>query len=290
MIISCSRRTDIPAFYSKWLFHRLREGYCNVRNPFNPNQISRVDLSPEAVTAIVFWTRYPEPMLNGIRLLDEMGYKYYFLITLNNYSKNYEENNPKTDKSIKSIYKLSELIGFEKVVWRYDPLIINKELNFEYHLKNFEGISHKLEGKVRKVITSIVSPYKKTLKRMREKHIEIDDSVRDLHGFRNFLSDLKAIANNSNLLLEICSDSMDFSDLGVQPARCIDDKLLNELFGLNIKYQKDKSQRKECTCTISKDIGTYNTCTMNCNYCYATNYHNSALNSYKSHNAQDLYL
>ncbi len=287
MIISCSRRTDIPSFYSRWLFNRLRDGFCFVKNPFNPNQISRVDLKPETVTAIVFWTRFPEPMLGDICLLDEIGFKYYFLITLNNYPKKYEENNPTLSKSIKSIYKLNDLTDSDKIIWRYDPMIINKELDFDFHLKNFEYLCKQLERKVKKVITSIVNPYKKSLKLMRNKNLEIDESVRSLQGFRKFLSYLKTIALSSNLALEICSDSMDFSDIGIEPARCIDNRLLNKLFHLNLKYTKDKSQRKECTCTISKDIGTYNTCIMNCNYCYATLNQNTAQFNHKSHDERN---
>ena len=83
MIISASRRTDIPAFYSDWLVNRLNAGYCLVKNPRNPAQVKRVSLLPEAVDGIVLWTKNAAPLLPKLSALE--SYSYYFQYTITPY-------------------------------------------------------------------------------------------------------------------------------------------------------------------------------------------------------------
>lgn len=138
MIISASRRTDIPSFYSEWLFNRLKEGYVCVRNPMNIHQISQISLSPDVVDGIVFWTKNPTPMLERIHELD--NYTYYFQFTLNSYGKDIEKNVPsKNDVIIPTFKKLSSIIGKERIVWRYDPILINEHYTREYHKNTFKN-------------------------------------------------------------------------------------------------------------------------------------------------------
>ena len=136
MIISASRRTDIPAFYSDWFFNRIKEGYVLVRNPMNAHQISKISLSADVIDCIVFWTKNPRPMINR---LDELkDYNYYFQFTLNSYAKDIEPNVPSKDKEIiKSFRELSEKIGKDRVVWRYDPILINDNYSVDHHIKYF---------------------------------------------------------------------------------------------------------------------------------------------------------
>ena len=116
MILSVSRRTDIPNYYSDWFYNRIREGYVYVRNPMNPHQISRIALSPETVDCIVFWTKNPEPMFE--RLEELSAYSYYFQFTLTGYGKEIECNIPhKKEKMIPIFQRLSEKIGSNRVVW-----------------------------------------------------------------------------------------------------------------------------------------------------------------------------
>ncbi|OGU14332.1 MAG: hypothetical protein A2X61_05625 [Ignavibacteria bacterium GWB2_35_12] len=281
MIISCSRRTDIPAFYSDWLMERIKAGYCMVPNPFNPNQVSKVSLKPDDVTAFVFWTRYPEPLIKHLKMLDEMGYKYYFLITINNYPKNYEVNNPNINQVFSSINKLNNIIGPEKIVWRYDPIILNESLNYDFHVKNFNFLIEHLKNKVRKIITSIITPYKKVVKKMKD--ITFDLSCMNNEDVYDLLRDINSIAKTNLMTLEICSYKHSLASIDIDKAKCIDNNLLNDLYGLNLSYKKDKSQRKECGCTVSKDIGQYNSCSMNCIYCYANTSYERALGNYSRH-------
>jgi len=69
MILSVSRRTDIPNYYADWFLNRIKEGYLYVRNPMNAHQVSKIALSPELVDCIVFWTKNPEPMLDRLEEL-----------------------------------------------------------------------------------------------------------------------------------------------------------------------------------------------------------------------------
>ncbi len=290
MIISASRRTDIPAFYSDWLFNRIREGFCAVKNPFNPKQIFNVSLKPEDVTAIAFWTRNSGPMLNRLPILDGHGYKYYFMYTLNNYPVVYEPFNPGYAAALKNFMRLSEKIGAGRVVWRYDPIFITKELTFDFHLDNFNKIATDLYGSTNKVIISLISPYRKTLRRMEKAGAVLKPDIREHNELLPFLKELKKLSVKYNLDISVCSEEKDISGSGIYPARCIDDVLLKKEMRLKIEYKKDRSQRKFCNCMISKDIGANNTCVMGCRYCYATISRKSSLKNFRKHDPESPFL
>lgn len=166
MILSVSRRTDIPNYYSEWFYNRIKEEFLYVRNPMNPHQISKIDLSPDVVDCIVFWTKNPEPMINR---LDELAaYHYYFQFTLTGYGKEIECNVPhKRERMIPVFQELSKRIGKQKVIWRYDPIIFTKTYTPEYHLKAFEQIAMALRGYTEKCVISFVDVYAKNKKNMK---------------------------------------------------------------------------------------------------------------------------
>jgi hypothetical protein len=111
MILSASRRTDIPALYGKWFVNRMKEGFLMVRNPMNPNQTTKVILTSENIDFIVFWTKNPQPV---IPLLDELqDYKYYFHVTINPYDTSIEKNVPQKNMIIKAFTERSEILGRE---------------------------------------------------------------------------------------------------------------------------------------------------------------------------------
>ena len=170
MIISASRRTDIPAFYSDWFFNRIKEGYVLVRNPMNIHQVSKIKLSPDVVDCIVFWTKNPKPMLDK---LDELkDYRYYFQFTLNSYSNDIEPNVPsKSEEIINTFKQLSDLIGRDRVIWRYDPIILSEKYTVQYHIKYFEKLSQILNGSFNKCVISFVDFYKKNARTLNESKI-----------------------------------------------------------------------------------------------------------------------
>lgn len=255
MILSVSRRTDIPNYYLEWFLNRIKDGYLYVRNPINVHQVSKIDISPEIVDCIVFWTKNPEPMLNKLEQLKE--YKYYFQFTLTGYGKDIEPYLPhKKDKMISVFLKLSEMIGKEKVVWRYDPIIFTVTYSKEYHLNAFYEIASRLNGYCTRVVISFVDLYAKTKKNMKDIQT-IDKNQKELMEFSKKLSE---IAKGNGMEIETCAELIDLSSCGIKHSSCIDKKLIEKIIGCPIKVEKDKNQRKECGCVESVEIGAYNTC------------------------------
>lgn len=265
MIISASRRTDIPAFYSDWFIKRLEEGFVCVRNPFNTNQISEVKLTPELVECIVFWTKNPKNMLPYLKIIDSLGYKYYFQFTLNSYEQTIEKNVSKKEEIIKVFKELSNIISAEKIIWRYDPILITNKFSMEYHLKWYGYLANKLSGYTTKCIISFMDMYKKCQNNM--KNINLIEL--DINQKRVLAGKLSQIAQKYNLKIESCAENIDLKEQGINHGKCIDDKLISQIIGIPITVLKDKNQRKECGCIESIDIGAYNTCKHACKYCYA---------------------
>lgn len=264
MILSVSRRTDIPNYYSDWFYNRIKEGFVYVRNPMNIHQVSRIDISPGVVDCIVFWTKNPEPM---IERLDELSdYKYYFQFTLTGYGKDIERNVPhKKERMIPIFQKLSEKIGNNKVIWRYDPILFTKTYTPEYHLRAFEQIAGALRGYTNKCVISFVDVYAKNKKAMEAMGAyNIDESE-----LMDFAKRISGIAKANEMTVGSCAEKMDLSKCGIEHNCCIDKQLIEDIVGCKIKVGKDKNQRPECGCIESVEIGTYNTCKNGCMYCYA---------------------
>jgi hypothetical protein len=263
LILSVSRRTDIPAFYTEWFFNRLKEGCALVRNPMNYRQVSKVILAPSEIDCIVFWTKDPTKIVEKLDLLSE--YKYYFQITINAYDRNIERNVPPKDIIIEAFKNISNKIGKERTIWRYDPIILTNELDIAYHCKHFELLASQLEGYTDRCIISFVDLYKKTERNMNIIGSDFIDNGKMLVAGR----ELSKIAGCHNLKLESCSEEIDLSPVGIHHAKCVDDRLISVITGRNTSMMRDKNQRKACGCVASVDIGAYNTCKHGCLYCYA---------------------
>jgi len=265
MIISVSRRTDIPAFYSNWFFNRVREGFVFVRNPMRFHQVGRISLAQNDVDCFVFWTKNPLPMLDRLHELE--GYMYYFQFSLTPYGKDIEQNlPPKNDELLSAFKKLSSIVGADRVIWRYDPILINAKYTLKYHTRAFEKIASELQGYTNKVIISFIDSHYRGAKANINKL-----SLLDFSDENKILlaSELAKVAHGYGLVIETCATSLDFTPLGIKHARCIDDRLISKLLGQKFICKKDKNQRLECGCIASVDIGVYNTCLNGCCYCYA---------------------
>ncbi|MDE6517174.1 MAG: DUF1848 domain-containing protein, partial [Acetatifactor sp.] len=264
MILSVSRRTDIPNYYAEWFMSRIREGFCYVRNPMNPHQVSRIDLSPQVVDCIVFWTKNPADMMKYLEKLQD--YTYYFQFTLTGYGRDIEPNLPdKREKLIPTFQELSRRIGREKVIWRYDPIFLNERYSADYHLKAFEEIAGKLAGYTERVVVSFVDMYAK-IRRNAAAH-SIRETAKD--DMICLAGEMAQIAADHHLRIESCAEQIELQDLGIQHGSCIDKDLIERLLGCRLAGGKDKNQRKECGCFESVEVGTYNTCLNGCKYCYA---------------------
>ena len=288
MIISASRRTDIPAFYSKWFMNRIRAGYCLVPNPYNAKLQQRVSLLPSNVEAIIFWSKNPAPLLPHLSELDNLGFNYYFQFSLNNYPRALEPNVPSLDNRIATFKKLSQLTSPLRVVWRYDPIIISNITHLDFHRERFQWIAEELKGATHRVMVSIVDFYQKTERRLsqleREEGFSFERNILSSAGIEQLLKDFTDIARKSNIEIFTCAEEKDYSQIGVSPGRCIDDRLLNKIWPLHLKYTKDAYQREHCLCMVSKDIGINNTCLHGCPYCYSTTNYTVAQRRFNDHN------
>lgn len=263
MIISASRRTDIPARFSPWLFNRLKEGYALVQNPMNPRQISRVDLSPEAVDGLVLWTKNPLPMLSDLCRLEP--YPYYFQFTLTPYGRDVEPGLPEKPRLLEGFIRLSEEIGRHRVIWRYDPILLAPGYDWEFHLRAFEEMAEKLAPYTEKCIFSFLDSYRCMAGAARELGVQYPSTDRQTGMAR----ELAAIAKGYGLKLETCCEPLELAEYGIGHARCIDGELISRISGWPVKAGKAPSQRPGCGCAQSTDIGAYGTCQNRCIYCYA---------------------
>lgn len=285
MIISASRRTDIPAFYAKWFMNRIRKGYCTVPNPFNPKQISRISLEPEDVDVIVFWTRYARPLFPFLNELNDRGYPYYFLYTLMNNPRALDLKSPSHKRSLDTFCELANRIGKKKMVWRYDPMVFSTITDTNFHKETYHRISEVLKGSTTRSVISIVDIYRKAAKRLRllEKlGIQMADPTRK--ELNDLMKSLSVSARANGMKIQTCAEKPDLSLHEIPPGKCIDDILIREVFNLHVTHRKDPSQRASCGCVASRDIGMYDTCRFGCIYCYATTSLSRTRDRYRNHN------
>lgn len=264
MIISTSDRTDIPAFYSEWFLNRIKAGYVLVRNPFNAHQISKVSLSPDVVDCIVFWSKNPRPLM---KRLDELkDYNYYFQFTLTGYGRDIEPAVPdKYSVMIPTFQELSERIGTNRVIWRYDPIIFTDEMTPEYHLEQISRISEALDGYTKKCVISFVDWYGKVKKTLE------DMNTHDLSGdeLLDFAGRVHKITSSHHMVTASCAEKADLASVGIEHNSCVDKHLVEEITGAIYIPEKKKPNREACGCIPSIDIGLYDTCLHLCKYCYA---------------------
>jgi len=273
MIISASRRTDIPAYYSEWFVNRIKEEFLYVRNPMNYHQVGKISLSPSVVDGIVFWTKNPIPLMKKLDALKE--YPYYFQFTLTAYGKDIEPGLPSKNKDlIPAFCELSKMIGKEKIVWRYDPIFINDTYSVEYHKRYFKTLALKLGAYTEKCTISFLDMYKNTERNIRPLGIRVPTYEEQIDIIKAFAS----IAEEYGFCLDTCAEEVDLSEYGIKHACCIDKERFEKIGKYRLEAKKDPNQRAVCGCISSIDIGTYNTCKNGCVYCYA-NYSKNTVNS-----------
>jgi hypothetical protein len=271
MIISASRRTDIPAFYAEWMIRRIREGFCTVPNPLNRNQVSRISLRPEDVDAIVFWTRNPRPLMPHLAELDSRGFRYYFQYTILGYPREIDPKSPAAPVAVQTCQDLCQIVGPGRIVWRYDPIVFSELTLPSFHSENFQQLAAALRGQTSRVVVSVVDTYRKTEQRW--KKLEGTPAAArkcDPEEFAQLMRDIVKSAEANDLDIVSCAEPIELRSFGIRPGKCVDDELLKEVFGIQVTTQKDPTQRDACGCVASRDIGMYNSCVFGCQYCYAT--------------------
>ena len=303
IIISASRSTDIPTFYSDWFVSRWEAGYIKWTNPFNGQPLY---VSFKNTRLVVFWTKNPRPMFKHLDYLDKNIPNYYFQFSLNDYDKEkYEAKVPSVDSRIKTFKELSQRLGKKRVVWRYDPLILTKDIDVNELLRRVKNIGNQIHEFTEKLVFSFVDIdiYKKVENNLKKEEVPyIEWTTQNMEEFAKGISQIN---KNWGLQLGTCSEKIDLDKYGIVHNKCIDDDLMIDLFshdsqlmdflGVEIKQAdlfsdgkiiktrnlKDKGQREDCGCIMAKDIGQYNTCPHECNYCYANTSKEIAKKNYK---------
>lgn len=262
MIISISRRTDIPAFYSPWLMSRLREGYTLVPHPRNPHQLTRVPLDPENAEFLVFWSKNPGPLLGGpLREIENRGYPFYFQFTLTPYGRDWEPGLPDKRTLIETFRELSRQAGPERVIWRYDPILLDSRWTAAAHRDAFRRMAEALSGFTHRCIFSFIDRYSgRAFQRIQP----VGES--DQHTMARAFADIAAL---HGIRLFTCCEGIDLSPYGIGHGACIDGQLISSLTGREAHTRKDEGQRDGCRCVQSADIGCYGCCPHGCRYCYA---------------------
>ncbi len=300
VIVSASRATDVPAFFPDWFANRLQAGYCAWVNPFNAHQ--RTAVSFDKTRAIVFWSKNPRPLMKHLPLVEELGIGYYLQFTLNDYAaEGLEPGVPPLEHRLETFRMLADRIGPERIVWRFDPLLVSPSLPVPELLQRIDRLAERLRGATRKLVFSFadIAAYRKVQSNLGKLgHAFRELTTAEMH---EVASGLGQIAAGSGLELATCAESLDLSALGIAHNRCIDDDLLarlypddaalmshlgrgqDDLFAAPRSAKKDAGQRKECGCIVSKDIGAYNTCPHLCTYCYANSSRDSVLAKFKKH-------
>ena len=261
MIINTGCRTDIPAFYSKWLMNRIREGFVYVRNPYYKSQVTKYSLSPNVVDCLAFCTKNPEPML---KYLDELDvYKQYWFVTITPYGKDIEPVVPDKEKVIESFKKLSEHIGVNSIGWRYDPIFIGMGYSPEKHIEEFEKMAKQLKGYTKDVTISFLDLYEKVKRNAPDiRPPTRDEAIKIGKAFAR-------IGKENEMTIHSCCEKTYLAEYGIDCKGCMSQEIVEKGIGTKLNPPKRKNIREDCNCLMGNDIGAYNTCGHLCKYCYA---------------------
>ena len=288
-IISVSRRTDIPAFYGDWFMSRLKEGFAGVVNPFSGKKYI-VSLKPRDVVCFVFWSKNFSPFIKNLKVIDGLGYKFYFNYTVTALP-SILENNVEKQSAIKALKQLSRTYSSRHINWRFDPIIISNVHGRDFYIRAFEELASEFAGFVERCYFSFVTEYNKVKRNFgelqRSTNVKITDCSEDFK--LDLANELAAIAERFGIrMFSCCGDYL--VNNSIKKAHCIDGSIIESLFfPEGLKYS-EKPTRKECGCTESIDIGTYDTCPHGCVYCYANANKHEAYKAFKNHDKDSAFL
>lgn len=275
MIINTGCRTDIPAFYPKWLVNRIKEGYVMVRNPYNPNQVTKYNLKPEVVDCMAFCTKNPEPILKYLNILDR--YKQYWFVTITPYGKDIEQNVPDKERVIESFKKLSKHIGINAISWRYDPIFIGEGFDVEKHIEIFKEMANSLRGYTNNCTISFLDLYEKV--KINAPDIKPPSREEQIILAKEFVK----IGKENGIEIYSCCEGTFLSEYGVNCNGCMTKEILEKAIGNKLIVPKKKNIRESCNCVMGNDIGVYDSCGHLCKYCYANSNKKLVIENMKKH-------
>ncbi len=277
MILNTGARTDTVQYFSKWLLNRFEEGFVYMRNPLFPNKVTRYELSPEKIDAVLFCSKNYAPILPRIREITSK-YRTYFHYTITAYGKDIEPGVPSIGESVKTLAELSKIVGKEKIAWRYDPVLLTQKYTIERHAHTFRWLCEQLAPYIDRCIFSFVEIYKKLQVNMPEL---IPLSENDMNTLAEILG---KTAKEFGIPIQTCGTNGDFSRFGIEKSGCATLEILGKANTCEFRNLKHKGLRNGCHCIESRDIGAYDTCLNGCKYCYANKNPQKAFENYKFHN------
>lgn len=262
MLVNISGRTDIVNHYSDWMFKRFEEGYVFSRNSLFPNSVRRYELTPDKVDCIIFGSKNFAPVLERIHEITEKFHTYFYY-TITAYGKDVEPGVPDIDTSMETFLKLSQIVGRQRMAWRYDPILLTKKYTIETHFKTFERISGCLAGQFDRCIFSFVEMYKKHEVNFPEL-IPLTETEKDV-----LAKGIGKIAAKYGFILQTCGPEENYAKYGIDTSGCVTLDILGQANNLKFRQLKHKGFRKGCHCMESRDMGAPNSCPNGCKYCYA---------------------
>ena len=261
VIISASRRTDVPAFQAEWFAACLSRGVAEYRNPYSGLR-SAVSLEREDVAAFLFWTRDPRPFLPVLRRLERGGVPSVFHVTVTGYPRKVEPFVPSFPESVNAFRRLSEAVGPGRVLWRFDPLLPGEPP--ERLVERFDRVSQALAGLSGRCTVSLAHPYRKSLRATRH----LPGIWERAPGLKAAVERIAAIGGARGFAMRSCCSPL-LAEWGILPGACVDGGYLKELYPRADIPASPKPVRPGCLCDASRDIGSYHTCRHGCLYCYA---------------------
>ncbi|WP_296024741.1 DUF1848 domain-containing protein [uncultured Treponema sp.] len=277
MILNTGARTDTVQYFSDWLLKRFEEGFVYTRNPLFPNKVTRYELSPDKIDAVMFCSKNYAPILPRIREITSK-YRTYFHYTITAYGKDIEPGVPPIEESVKTLTELSKIVGRQKIAWRYDPVLLTQKYTIERHAQTFRWLCGKLAPYIDRCIFSFVEIYKKLQVNMPEL---IPFSESDMNILAEILG---KTAKEFGIRIQTCGTNGDFSRFGIEKSGCATLEILGNANNCEFRNLKHKGLRSGCHCIESRDIGAYDTCLNGCKYCYANKNPQKAFENYKFHN------
>lgn len=312
VIVSASRSTDVPAFYADWFMERYREGYVKWFNPFNGLPLH---VSFQKTRLVVFWSKNPKPMLTHLDELDRICPNYYFQYTLNDYfAEGIEPRVPPVDDRVETFLRLSGRLGRDRVVWRFDPLMLTDRLDVPALLGKIERLGDRIAPHAARIVFSFVdiAAYRKVAGNLARGGVKAREFSRE--EMLALAEGVGRLARGWGIPAGTCAEDIPLERYGIEHNRCIDDRLMVKCFSHDAELmkfigarhvpgdmfaaeesmrfghwepaeavKKDSGQRAACGCVMSKDIGEYNTCPHLCHYCYANTGNAAALENWKRH-------
>ncbi len=279
MVLNTGSRTDIPAYYSKWFYNRIREGFVLVRNPYYPSQVTRYLLDPEKIDGMIFCTKNPQPMFGDTDSFKALlsTFDTFWFVTVTPYGTDIEPFVPPAEHVIRSFQKLSEQTGKQRISWRYDPIFVTEKYSVAYHIRQFASIAKVLSRYTSQCVVSFIDLYEKTRKNFRGVHGVTHEEQEQL------IDAFSVIAQEYGMQIHLCCENEQLIRKNVDADGCMSKAVLEKALGCKLVVPQKKMAREACTCLLGADIGAYNTCGHGCLYCYANYDRATVLSNMKNH-------